>query len=89
MIFFSHLDDYFLNRLLVFGLSLLELIHGLGVFLRVCVRLLSVHHSLKQLFSILVLELVLLVLIAESVAEGETVLEHLVIGLLQVHLSLH
>ena len=63
-------------------------LNDLGIFLSSFFVLFTIHHSLQQVFSVLVLELILLVLVAERVAQLQRVLQHLVIGTLQVDLSL-
>ena len=50
--------------------------------------LLTIEHSLEQIFSVLILPPILLVLIAECVREGQRVLQHSILALFQSNLVL-
>ena len=63
--------------------------HDLSVALSCLLILLTSNDSLQQIFSVLILEAIHFVLVAEGVAQVERVLEHLVVCTLQVNLILN
>ena len=63
-------------------------LHHVGILPGSLVGSLLAHHSLQQLLSVLVFESVLLVLVAQSVAEGERILQHFILRAFELDLSL-